>query len=781
MSTTDTAGVRPAFVATYRLQLTAEFTFADAARQIPHISALGVSHLYLSPIGTAMAGSTHGYDWVPPPEVAEILGGMDGLRTLRRAASDAGLGIIVDIVPNHTGVEGPRQNPWWWDVLTHGSASEFAHHFDIDWAPDNGADGRIALPVLGQPDDVEALTLETNDSGATELGFYEHRFPLAPHTDTTSPQTAHDGQAYRLVAWDSGLIGYRRFFAVNGLAGMRQEDPAVYAATHTLVHRLVAEDLVDGLRVDHPDGLTDPMGYLEQLRADIGDDRLLLIEKVLSVDEDLDPALPVDGTTGYEALRVLDGVFVDATTVETFTELHRSVTGNPGDRDWIDTAEHAIKLGTLDEMFPAERARLARAIRMAARDAGDTDATAVPAAELDAAIGEVVASLGVYRADYPTLRSRLDATFDEVRDRLPELGSAIRMIADAVASDGEPSARLAQVCGATTAKSVEDCLFYRTARLVGLQEVGGDPGRFGTTVDEFHAFNVARARDWPSAMTTLSTHDTKRGEDVRARIGLLTRYPDQFSELVASMVSATPPPDAVTGLFLVQNIIGVWPLDGVPDASVRERLHDFTTKAIREAALVTSWTDSDDEMESAIHSWVDDVLDGPVGVGISGLIETMRADIVDVCVAHKALGLLVPGFGDIYQGTEWFEDTLVDPDNRRPVDFGQSLNHPKTAVVTAALALRRDHPASFGADGAYAPVYATGPAADEVVAFARGTDVLVLAARVRITDPDAAAATVVELPAGRWRSRTTTDEFSGTVSVADAFAQGPVALLELLD
>ena len=781
MSTAQTRpGTRPAFVATYRLQLTADFTFADAAAQIPHISALGVSHLYLSPIGTAMVGSTHGYDWVPPPAVAEVLGGIDGLRELRRAATDAGLGVIVDIVPNHTGVEDPRQNPWWWDVLTHGSASEYAHHFDIDWASDNGTDGRIALPVLGTPDDVEALTLETNDSGATELGFYEHRFPLAPGTDTTSPQTAHDGQAYRLVAWDSGLIGYRRFFAVNGLAGMRQEDPAVYAATHTLVHQLVDEDLVDGLRVDHPDGLTDPMGYLEQLRADIGDDRLLLIEKVLSVDEELDAALPVDGTTGYEALRVLDGVFVDGSAVEAFTDLHRRVTGDPGDREWIDNAEHAIKLGTLDEMFPAERARLSRAIRIAARDAGDTDPTAVPSADLDAAIGEVVASLGVYRADYPTLRPRLSATFDEVRERLPELGSAIRLLADAVTSDGEPSARLAQVCGATTAKSVEDCLFYRTARLVSLQEVGGDPGRFGTSIDEFHAFNVARAQNWPSAMTTLSTHDTKRGEDVRARIGLLSRHPDRWSALVESMLETTPAPDAVTGLFLLQNIVGVWPLRGALDATVRKRLHEFTTKAIREAALVTSWTESDDEMESAIHRWVDDVLDGPVGAEVASLVDALRDDIIDVCVAHKALGLLIPGFGDIYQGTEWFEDTLVDPDNRRPIDFGQSTDHPKTAVVTAALALRRDHTAAFGPEGGYTPVHATGPIADDVVAFRRGTDVLVLVARRRITDSDPGA-TVVELPAGRWVSRTTTDEFTGSLSMASAFAHGPVALLERHD
>ncbi|WP_328858190.1 malto-oligosyltrehalose synthase [Williamsia herbipolensis] len=769
---------RPAFVATYRLQLTADLTFADVVDLLPHIAALGVSHLYLSPIGTAMAGSTHGYDWVPPPEVSPVLGGLDGLRALRAAARSAGLGIIVDIVPNHTGVEDPRQNPWWWDVLTHGRDSEYAPYFDIDLGSDNGVDGRIALPVLGEAADVDALTIDTT-SATPELAFYERRFPLAPGTDTTDARAAHDAQHYRLVPWDAGLIGYRRFFAVNGLAGMRQEDPAVYAATHTLVRRLIEEDLTDGLRVDHPDGLTDPVGYLARLRADIGEDRLLLIEKILSTDEDLDPSLPVDGTTGYEALRVLDGVLIDRSAAESFTDIHRSVTGNAGDRAWIDEHEHAVKLDTLAELFSAERARLRRAI-VATTDAG---APPVESADLDAAIGEVVASLGVYRADYATLRQRLIDTFAEVERRRPELSAALDTIEAAVAVDGEASARLAQVCGATTAKSVEDCLFYRTARLVSLQEVGGDPGLFGTSVADFHAFCVARARDWPSAMTTLSTHDTKRGEDVRARIGLLTRHPDRWRALVERMVSTTPPPEPTTGLFLLQNIIGVWPLDGAPvSAGLRERLHDYTTKAIREAGTITTWTRVDTETEDQVHAWVDDVLDGPVGADIATLVADLRDEIVDACVVHKALGLFMPGFGDVYQGTEWFEDSLVDPDNRRPVDYTQSLDHPKTAMVTVALAVRRGHRESFGPGSRYVPLTSHGAESEEVIAFARGhgdeLDVVVVAARAaveRLGDP---TGTTVELPEGRWRSPITGAAAAGTVDVATLWSAGPVAVLE---
>jgi (1->4)-alpha-D-glucan 1-alpha-D-glucosylmutase len=765
--------------ATYRLQLHAEFTFADAIEHLDHYAALGVSHLYLSPIQTAQAGSNHGYDWVPPPEVSPSLGGIEGLRALRAATTARGIGLIVDIVPNHTGIEDPRQNPWWWDVLRLGASSEYATYFDIDWSQDNGAEGKIALPVLGSADDLDALEIDA-DGSEPELAFYEHRFPLAPGTyDPAHPKPAtsvHEEQSYRLVPWNMGVIGYRRFFSVNGLAGLRQEDPAVYDATHTLVRQLIAEDLTDGIRVDHPDGLADPAGYLARLRADIGPDRVLLIEKILARSEPLDPSLPVDGTTGYEVLRAVGAVLVDPDGEEPLGDLHQRYTGDRGDHLWVEATERQLKMSILAETFPAERARLRRAIEATA---GGAD---VPAADdLDVAIGAVVAGLGVYRSDYPILSGTLETLLDTEKKRLPALTQSFDLIASAVASDAESRARLAQVCGAVTAKSVEDCLFYRTARLVSLQEVGGSPGVFADSLDDFHSFNADRAAAWPRAMTSLSTHDTKRSEDVRARIGFLSQIPERWTELVDRSQARNPAPAGVTGLFLRQNLFGVWPVDGVLTQGLRSRVHDYATKAIREGGVGTTWTDVDEAFESAVHAWLDRIFDGPCADDLTELIHDTRDHLESDSVVQKALALLAPGIPDVYQGTEWFDDSLVDPDNRRPVDYAQSVDHPKVAVVRTALHLRRRRPEVFVA-GDYHPVSATGPAAGHVVAFGRGepgAGVSVIVAGCRWTarlDDNDWEHTTLELPAGTWRELLTGTDFTG--SVATARLGTSVAILE---
>ncbi|HEY9314120.1 malto-oligosyltrehalose synthase [Williamsia sp.] len=763
--------------ATYRLQLNSGFTFADAVDNLDHYAALGISHLYLSPIQTAQEGSEHGYDWVPPPAVSPILGGIDGLRTLRAAAADRGIGLIIDIVPNHTGVEDPRQNPWWWDVLRLGAASDHASYFDIDWSPENGADGKIALPVLGSPDDLDALEIDT--SGAQpELAFYDHRFPLAPGTHTPGDTAAavHKRQSYRLAPWNIGVIGYRRFFSVNGLAGLRQEDPAVYAATHTLVRQLVDEDLIDGIRVDHPDGLADPQGYLRNLREDIGPDRILLVEKILARGEPLDPSLPVDGTTGYEMARVIGALLVDPNGEEPLGDLHQRYAGDRGDHRWLEATERHLKLSILSDTFPAERSRLRRTLLASA-----TDGAAPSAADLDSAIGAVIASLGVYRSDYPVLAGTLESVLAAEKQRLPALSPAFDLIAEAVAGDAEARARLAQVCGAVTAKSVEDCLFYRTARLVSLQEVGGDPGTFTDSLDDFHRINIERAGAWPRAMTTLSTHDTKRSEDVRARIGVLSQVPERWARLVDRSQARNPAPGGVTGLFLRQNLFGVWPADGVITGDLRGRFHDYATKAIREGAVGTTWTDVDTAFEAAVHTWIDNVFDGPCSEDLTDLLREVRSHVESDALLQKALGMLVPGFPDVYQGTEWFDDSLVDPDNRRQIDYTRSVDHRKVAIVRTAAALRRRRPEVF-VTGDYHPLSADGPAADHVIAFGRGqpgAGISVIVTGCRLTarlDQDRWEQTTLELPPGTWRDLLTGSDMTGTVAAA-RFGES-VAILE---
>ncbi|MDL9937442.1 malto-oligosyltrehalose synthase [Gordonia sp. ABSL1-1] len=765
-------------IATYRVQLTPDFGFAQVIGILGHLRDLGVSHLYLSPIGTAVTGSTHGYDWLPPPEVAPILGGLDGLRELRTAAKDHQIGIIIDIVPNHTGVADVPANPWFADLLRNGPASPYRDYFDVDFSRDNGADGKIALPILAADGDLTPLRVD--DGGY--LRYHDHALPIAAGTESGTPQQVHDRQHYRLVPWNSGLIGYRRFFTVNELAAVRQEDPAVYAATHRWLAQLVAEDLIDGVRVDHPDGLWDPQGYLRRLRDDLGPHRLIYIEKILAPDEPLEPSLPVQGTTGYDQLRVIDAVFVAPSGTIELAETHERITGVSGDSAWLISTEHTRKLTTLTESFAAEQRRLVAAVAHSTHD--DRREDMVTDADLGRACAELIARLGVYRADYPVLHDRLLTTIGEIEQAQPLLRPALTVIGRATSIPGPASARLAQTCGAVTAKSVEDSLFYRTARLVSAQEVGGDPTHPSLDVAQFHAHNVHRARDWPAAMTASSTHDTKRGEDVRARIALLSQIPERWSLTVARIWQLTPPPDDLTGYFLLQNIFGVWPADGgaVP-TSLRHRLDDYARKAAREAGLRTSWTAVDEAFESALSDWIAAVTDGPAAEVIGALVARMASSWEQEALARKAIALLGPGVGDIYQGTQWWEDSLVDPDNRRPVDYSAPTDHPKTQLIRAALGLRAAHPDAFGINGRYLPLVAEGAAADHVIGFARATTAgpaiaLITARFTHSLRPASAANTHVILPAGEWRDIRTGAVHRSVVDLATARADHPVALLE---
>ncbi len=757
-------------VATYRVQLTPDFGFAHLIEVLERIAELGVSHLYLSPIGRAVSGSTHGYDWVPPPQVSPELGGLDGLRELRHAARELGLGLIVDIVPNHTGVADPLQNPWFADLLRYGSTSRYAGWFDVDFSTDNGADGKIALPVLAADGDLSPLVV---DDG--HLRYHDHVFPTAPGTAITgTPIEVHERQHYRLVAWNSGLISYRRFFTVNELAGLRQEDPTVYEATHRWLIDLVDADLIDGVRVDHPDGLWDPQSYLRRLRGDTGEQRLVYVEKILAPDEDLEPTLPVQGTTGYEQMRIIDAVFVAPTGLVELGEIHERITDRPGDSAWLHAGERERKLVTLREMFPSEHRRMVRAITHSdpSADVGAvTEATA-----------ELIAELGVYRADYPSLRTRLIDTAARIAQRIPPLSAALDLVVRETATPGAATSRLAQTCGAVTAKSVEDSLFYRTARLVSAQEVGGDPADPAMSLHEFHTRNARRAHDWPWAMTATSTHDTKRGEDVRARIALLTQVPERWSMLVSGIWAQTPPPDDLTGYFLLQNIVGVWPEDTTIDDALRARLYAYARKAARESGLCTTWTDVDEGFETALEAWIDDVTTGRTAAAITAFVDAIAPAWRAETLARKAIALLGPGVGDIYQGTQWWDDSLVDPDNRRPVDYGRSLDHPKSALIRVALRTRAAHAEAFGAAGTYAALQTDGPAGDHVIAFVRGVanDPRVVVVTARFTHSlgaQSASATTIDLPDGRWHDAATGEVFQGSPTLAELRHSGPVAIL----
>ncbi len=462
------------------------------------------------------------------------------------------------------------------------------------------------------------------------------------------------------MPWRDGRVGYRRFFAINDLAALRQEDPRVFDTTHHQFASWVRDDMVDGVRVDHPDGLSDPAGYLRNLRGLIGPDRWLVAEKILAAGEPLDPTLPIDGTTGYDALAEYGGVFLDPAGTAALTELAARA-GAAGDRAWLDENGTELRRSVARGDLAPEVRRLTRAML---RDSP----TFCNPEQLRDALGEVLAHMPVYRADYAPLAGIVPRIIGETVDRHPEWQTALTTLASALVDGSESRIRFHQVCGAVTAKAVEDCLFYRTARLVSLLEVGGDPGVVGCSPAEFHLRAHERARFWPRTMTTLSTHDTKRGEDVRARIGVLSQVPELWARCVADWEMSAPSPDGVLGLMMWQNMFGVWPVDG-PSPTVRTCGRVCTPTPRRPPGKQGCARRGPRSTRSSRT---------PCTSGSTGF-STVRwagASVGSPSTWHRTVGrtrwarscckLCGPGIPDVYQGTELWEDSLVDPDNRRP-------------------------------------------------------------------------------------------------------------------
>jgi (1->4)-alpha-D-glucan 1-alpha-D-glucosylmutase len=750
-------------VSTYRLQLSAGLTFVDAAALVPYLASLGIGAVYTSPLLAAMPGSDHGYDVADPTRVSEVLGGESGRHALVAAVREHGLALVVDIVPNHLGVADPRANPAWWDVLRHGPSSLFARWFDIVGWP-------LRLPVLADsPDALADLRLD----GDT-LRYYEHAFPLAPGTAGGTPEQVHGAQHYRLVSWRAD-VGYRRFFAVSDLAAVRVEDPEVFAATHREVLRWVAEGDVDGLRVDHPDGLTDPTGYLHRLREH-APGAWILVEDILEPGEELPASWPVAGTTGYDALAEVDGVLVDSAGESAFTALDTELIGVQ--TDWAQLV-HDCKRDVATGMLASELRRLA-ALAPTLNEAWD-------------ALAEVLACFPVYRSYLPDhgveyLNQALAAAQRQRPDLAPTLAALSSRLRD---PSDELAVRFQQTSSAVMAKGVEDTAYYRWTRFIALNEVGGDPDRFGLDLEAFHAALAHRERLAPQGMTTLSTHDTKRSADVRARLAVLAELPEwwagavrEFTKLAQAAGAGVP--DPASGHLLWQTLVGAWPLP--PD-----RLHAYLEKAMREARTHTSWTDPDEPFESAMHAVADAALTDPV---LHSAVARAGARIIPPgrtnSLAAVVLQLAMPGVPDTYQGGELWDLSLVDPDNRRPVDFSvradllARIDHgwlpevddsgaAKLLVVSRVLRARRDHPERFTG---YTPLRPTGPAAAHAVAFARN-GVVAVGTRlpVGLADRGGWGETVLPLPGGTWTDVFTGFSTSGEVALGGLLARYPVALL----
>lgn len=853
-------------VSTYRLQLGPDLTFDDAARQVPYLARLGVTHLYLSPVLQAAPGSTHGYDVVDHSRISAEMGGRAGLDRLAAAARAAGLGIVLDVVPNHMAVPTPAwHNRALWSVLERGPESPYASWFDVDWSAGEGA---VLMPVLGvrlgdalaagdlvldeivvpdpppdrDPADADAGADTGAGSGGTRttvLRYFDHVFPVREGTQDLPLAELVERQHYRLAFWRVGdeELNYRRFFDVGSLVAVRVEDEAVFDATHALLLDLVTSGVVDGLRIDHPDGLADPGQYLDRL-AERTDGAWVVVEKILAGDEQVPPDWATVGTTGYDVAWRLQQLFVDPGGRAGLDAVMTRLTGDlaGGLEGVVEQAKHEVVAGPLYAEVhrltdlaaavchddPRLRDHTWRALHQCLREllvAFDryrayVEPGVTPRHEAVRAVEEAAARARA-RLD-PQRGETLDVVVDLVLGR--EVGSAGRR---REARRDELVVRFQQVCGAVTAKGVEDTAFYRWTELSSLCEVGGEPDRFSIGVHDWHAFAQRFSALTPLALTAGSTHDTKRGEDTRAALGVLAEDATGWARLIEEVRSASAPyrgvlVDGLAENLLWQTVVGTWSPDapatpedaaeGAPGtgdehrAIAADRLVDYLRKALREAKVRTSWTSPDDAYERAVEDLARRALEDPVVLAAyARWSHDHREELRAASLGIKLVQLTAPGVADVYQGSEGYAPTLVDPDNRRPVDVhdlgtrlarldegagARTLADEKLLVTSRALRLRRDITGAFVGPGAgYAPVATSTPCA---LAFARTQDgtprAVTVATRLQGTVRRLGGWRdhVVALPAapGGWRDLLTDRVHpAGPVPVAELLADLPVALL----
>ncbi|WP_172384947.1 malto-oligosyltrehalose synthase [Streptomyces sp. MNP-20] len=787
--------------ATYRLQLCPEFPFAAAEAAVPYLAALGVSHLHLSPVLEAVPGSAHGYDVVDHARVRGELGGEAGLRALARAARAAGLGLVVDIVPNHMAAD-PLHNRALWEVLRDGPASPYARWFDVDWA---AGGGRLLLPVLGHRLGADLAQLRV-DGGV--LRYHDRVFPLRAGTERLPLPRLLDAQWYRLAWWRLARteLNYRRFFTISDLIAVRVEDPEVFEATHATLLGLLGEGVVDGLRIDHPDGLADPGAYLGRLHEATGG-RWTVVEKILADGERLPAAWPVAGTTGYDALRHVDGVLTDAAGARELRGRYRRFAAAPADRggDWRATVRRAAYKVVTRELA-AEVERLTReADALCATDPGLRDHA--PWA-LRTALRELLVRLEVYRpyarggADPATVLTAGAAAEARRVFVVPEEAEAVDAVRDlALGRRGDDErcaafrARFAQTAAALRAKSVEDTAFYRYVPLLSAAEVGGEPGRPALDVAEFHAYCARVRRDWPYSGTALTTHDTKRSAEVRAGISVLTQAPERWDALLADVTrQSVRAPDPQLAWAAWQTAVGFAPAARDGSGDYGRRLQEALLKHVREAGLHTSWTERDEGYEGAVTAFLAAGPCGPSLDTVAGFAAELAPHARVNVLSGALLHLTMPGVPDLYQGTERAFHALVDPDNRRPATFDAGLleglgahrdswdlSDEKLAVTAAALRLRARRPGLFGGGSTYEPLTASGPCAAHCLAYCRSGGVVVAVTRLslRLADAGGWRDTALSLPRGAWTDLLTPGrEFAGCTRVDELLAPLPVALLE---
>jgi (1->4)-alpha-D-glucan 1-alpha-D-glucosylmutase len=836
--------------ATYRVQFHGGFTFADAIPLAPYWAGLGISHLYASPIATARPGSMHGYDVVDPTQINTELGGEEGFRALAAALRQAGLGVILDIVPNHLAVGG-SENRWWLDVLEKGEKSPYAGLFDIDWRPlDESLTGKVLAPFLGSPyaDALAAgdIRLERDDEGLAAVAHDIHRFPI--RSDDAEQLLANDAedlagfdpshgegrarlhallerQNFRLAWWRSAgdEINWRRFFDIIELAGVRIETDEAFELIHGLPLRLYAEGLIDGLRADHVDGLADPAGYCRRLRArlealaphrralGLSERPYLVVEKILAWGEPLAPDWAIDGTTGYDFMNEVSALLHAPEGAAPLAGAWADISGRSGD---FQPEERSARAEILAHYFPGQLDGAARAFHRLAEAALAT--RDIDLRSLSRALSILLAGFPVYRT-YATAEG-LPAWDEPVLAEAIARAKASAPGADALVLDrifdwikgrhepalrGEAVRRLQQLSAPVAAKAVEDTAFYRYGRLLSRNDVGFDPGRFSGSIEQTHAAFAGRAPSFPHALLATATHDHKRGEDVRARLAVLSEIPELWlqrargwAELNGAWDDDVDPGDEY---MLYQTLAGAWPLDLGPDdreglVAFRARVAGWLIKALREAKLRTSWTEPSETYEAACLGLLERITDPSRSAtflhDMAGLVGDIAAAGALNGLAQTLLRCTAPGAPDLYQGAEFWDGSLVDPDNRRPVDYAARMatldqagpagklaawrtGAVKQALIARALQARRNSPELF-AEGDYQPLLAKGPRAGSVFAFLRRHGGKAALVAVAIRCAPAVLGAPLPLPRREWWQGTTIrlPEHLAGVSWWDALGSG---------
>ena len=843
---------------TYRLQLNGDFPFECAAKLTDYLADLGISHAYLAPVLQAAPGSQHGYDVVDHQSLNAELGGAAGFERLVQAMHHAGLGIVLDIVPNHMALAG-RRNRLWWQVLRHGRDCPEADTFDINWHPrEPRLAGRVLLPVLGEHIGKalaeKKLQLQAIDD-AVELVYFDQTFPLSPAVEASLKQQAVAGktlrqvldefnadpdkllsildrQHYRLAHWrTSGWeVNYRRFFAIDSLAAIRQEHAFVFEESHRLLRDWLSRGWIQGLRIDHPDGLRDPQAYLEHLR-ELAPGKWIVVEKILASGERLPPTWPVEGTTGYDFLALVNGLLIDPSAESAMTDYFNRYTGQT-----VDFAESVwrAKRQMLHELFGGELNRLTDLMQQICdRHPEHRDHMRQ---EIYEALQELGMSWTVYRTyirpdQEETLRAedrqQIDDALAAARHRSPHLAEILDFLArilwleirtpnllpvvqtepQIISPEDEFIYRFQQLSGAVMAKGVEDTAFYRFNRLVGLNEVGGNPGRFGSSLEKFHETCCFTQQHWPLTMTSTSTHDTKHSEDVRARLAVLSEMPQTWQQAVerwtALLDGAKTSPDmpCANDIYMFfQNLAGAWPI-------TQERMQAYMRKAGGEAKCQTSWIWPNAAYEAAVQKYIAAAYANPAFLHeLEQFVAAIRPAGRMNALSQVLLKCMAPGVPDFYQGCELWDLSLADPDNRRRVDFdlrrqrlqelegctpekilqGMDEGLPKLYLIQQALQVRKMHPEAFGRESTYEALPAAGPAAEHVVAFCRASRVVAIAPRRVLhlplpRHPAIGASwqnTTLALPSGVWVNALTHESLGGgRHEIGEILRQFPVAIL----